>query len=90
MKDQTKNTKPNLFSFIPVISLIGLVVGALAGYIYYREVGCVSGSCAITSNPWMSTFWGAALGYLLFDMFRGNKAKKNADSPTTQKPADLD
>jgi hypothetical protein len=86
MEKNTNHKKTGIFSKIPLISMAGLVVGAIAGYIYYIEIGCVSGTCAITSNPWMSTLWGAALGYLIFDMFRGKKAKETAE----QKPADLD
>lgn len=64
-----------IFGKIPVLSLIGLILGAIGGYLYYDLVGCVSGTCAITSNPWMSTLWGAAMGYLLFDMFRKKKTE---------------
>jgi xanthine/uracil permease len=70
--------KKNLIKRIPVIALIGLVVGAIGGYIYYLKVGCVSGTCAITSNPWMSTAWGGAFGYLVFDLF---KRRKKDDQP---------
>lgn len=65
------------FNFLPVI---GAVVGAIGGYIYYLEVGCSSGSCAITSNPYMSMLWGAALGYLVFDIFTKKRRKKKSDS----------
>jgi xanthine/uracil permease len=58
---------------ISIISVVGLVIGAVGGYIYYAQVGCVSGTCGITSNPWMSTAWGAAFGYLVFDMVPKNK-----------------
>lgn len=51
-------------------NLIGITLGALGGYLYYYFIGCVSGSCAITSNPFMSILWGSALGYLLFDIFK--------------------
>lgn len=61
------------FNFLPVI---GAVVGAIGGYIYYIEIGCTSGSCAITSNPYMSMLWGAALGYLIFDLFKKRKSKR--------------
>jgi hypothetical protein len=67
--------KKGFFKKIPLIALIGLAAGAIGGYIYYAKVGCVSGTCAITSNPWMSTAWGGAFGYLVFDMF--NRPKKN-------------
>lgn len=71
-ESQNKKLK---FNFLPVI---GAVVGALGGYIYYIQVGCNSGSCAITSNPYLSMLWGAAIGYLVFDLFK--KRKKKSDS----------
>ncbi len=75
----TENTEKagtkKIFGKIPVISAIGAVIGIIGGYIYYAKVGCTSGSCAITSNPWLSMLWGAAMGYLLFDIFAG-KGKK--------------
>jgi hypothetical protein len=44
-------------------AILGLVVGALAGYGWYRLVGCPTGGCPITSNPWISTAVGALLGW---------------------------
>lgn len=58
-----------------MLSLVGGVVGALAGYLYYVFVGCNSGSCPITSSPVMSVIWGAVMGGLLFSMF--DKKKKS-------------
>lgn len=49
--------------------LIGAVIGAIAGFIYYYKVGCSTGSCPIKSNPWLITLWGAAMGYLLVGIF---------------------
>lgn len=54
---------------------IGAVFGALAGYIYWQQVGCSSGTCSITSRPVNSTLYGALMGTLLFGMF--TKEKKN-------------
>ncbi len=39
-----------------------IVLGAAAGYAYYRVIGCKSGVCPITSNPWISTIYGALVG----------------------------
>ncbi len=66
-----------LFTFVKKSkwSLIGMVLGALGGFIYYRTVGCSTGSCPITSNPWMSLLWGAVMGYLLGSMIPQNKTK---------------
>lgn len=66
-----------LFGRVSYLSLIGVVIGAIGGYIYYAQVGCVSGTCAITSNPWMSIAWGGAFGYLVFDMFDKKKTKED-------------
>lgn len=52
-----------------IITTIGIVVGAIAGYLYYFYVGCVSGTCAITSKPLNSTLYGALMGGLVFNMF---------------------
>jgi len=39
--------------------------GAVAGYLYYRLVGCRSGTCPITSSPIISSLYGAMMGFLL-------------------------
>jgi hypothetical protein len=45
---------------------IGLpIAGATAGYAYYFYIGCASGTCPITSNPWISTIYGTVAGLLL-------------------------
>jgi cobalamin synthase len=67
--------KKKKFNFLPVI---GAVVGAIGGYIYYIQVGCSSGSCAITSNPYMTMLWGAAMGYLVLDLFSRKPRKKKS------------
>ena len=52
-----------------LITGIGIVVGTIAGYLYYFYVGCASGTCAITSKPLNSTLYGALIGGLVFNMF---------------------
>ncbi|WP_394335436.1 hypothetical protein [Massilibacteroides vaginae] len=42
--------------------LIGLAVGAIGGFLYWRLIGCSSGTCPITSSPIISSVWGALLG----------------------------
>ncbi len=58
-----------------LLTIIGVLVGAIAGYFYWQQVGCSSGSCAITSNPTNSTIYGAMMGGLLFSIFQNNKDK---------------
>ncbi|WP_321372688.1 DUF6132 family protein [uncultured Draconibacterium sp.] len=49
------------------VALIFLGIGALGGFLYWRFVGCQSGTCPIKSVWYWSTLWGAAVGYLLGD-----------------------
>lgn len=51
-------------------TLLGIAVGAVAGYLYYYFVGCASGTCAITSSPVNSTLYGALVGGLAFSSFK--------------------
>ncbi len=47
------------------IAQLGFVaLGAGAGYAWHRLVGCRSGACPITANPYVSTLYGAAMGFL--------------------------
>ncbi len=55
--------------------IIGAILGAVAGYVYWNLVGCTSGTCAITSKPVNSTLYGALMGGLLLSLFQ------SADKP---------
>ncbi len=50
--------------------LVGAFVGAIGGYIYYKQIGCSTGTCMITSKPLNSTFYFAVMGALVFGMFK--------------------
>jgi hypothetical protein len=41
------------------------LIGALGGYAYYYFIGCASGACPISSNPYISTAYGAGMGLIL-------------------------
>lgn len=64
--------------------LIAVLAGAVCGYLYYRVVGCASGSCAITSSPVISTLYGGIIGGLLGSVFAPNAfcgcCKNNSDA----------
>jgi hypothetical protein len=45
--------------------IIGVVIGAALGFGYYKFVGCSTGSCPITSNPLISTLYGAVMGAVI-------------------------
>lgn len=62
---------------IIIISLT--LVGAIGGFLYWKYVGCLSGTCPIKSLWYLSTIWGSALGYLLgsvgMDIYKRFKTK---------------
>ena len=60
-----------------IVTAIGIVIGAVAGYLYYFYVGCASGTCAITSKPLNSTLYGAVMGGLMLNLFI-KSSKKSA------------
>ncbi len=50
--------------------VIGAAVGALSGFLYWKYVGCLTGTCAITSSPVRSTIYFAVLGAIVFSLFK--------------------
>lgn len=56
----------------------GLIIGAVAGYAYWNYVGCLSGTCSITSSPVNSTLYGALMGVLTANLFTTSR-RDNAD-----------
>lgn len=49
---------------------IGAILGLAGGYLYWYFIGCMSGTCAITSNPLNSSLYGALMGGLLGSSFK--------------------
>lgn len=65
IKPKPKTIKEFLKSWIFWKPALAVIIGGIAGFSYYYFVGCASGSCGITSSPYMSTIWGALLGLFL-------------------------
>lgn len=59
-----------------ILVILGLIIGSLSGYIYWKTIGCENG-CPITSSPLNSSIWGGLMGGLIFSSFK--KSKKNGN-----------
>lgn len=57
--------------------IIGCIIGAIGGYLYYFFIGCHSGTCLITSKPVNSTLYGCLMGGVLFNIFKNEKKQNN-------------
>lgn len=61
--------------------LIGIALGALAGFLYWHFIGCTSGTCPITSKWYNSTAYGALMGVLLSNSRKKVVNKKEDNIP---------
>jgi hypothetical protein len=59
---------------------IGAAAGAIAGFLYWKYVGCLTGTCAITSHPVKSTVYFALIGALVFGLFKSEHKEKPVNS----------
>ncbi len=53
----------------------GGLLGAIGGFLYWKFVGCSSGTCRITSKPLNSTLYFAMMGVLTFSLFKKKTAQ---------------
>ena len=69
--------------------VVGALLGALAGFLYWNFVGCTSGTCMITSKPINSTLYGATMGALLLGTFKTEKSESTASAKKENQPNDI-
>jgi hypothetical protein len=51
-----------------VVSIVFLILGGVFGLLYWKFVGCSTGTCPITSHWYASTLYGMLMGWLIGDM----------------------
>lgn len=54
--------------------IAGIFIGAAAGFLYWKFIGCNSGTCLITSKPVNSSVYGSIMGGLLASVFSQKRA----------------
>ncbi len=60
-------SKSNMKEFIRkhIIPVLFSVAGSAGGFLYWKFVGCASGTCIIKSVWYLSTLYGLILGWVL-------------------------
>lgn len=54
-------------------TILGILSGAIVGFLYYYYIGCANGTCAISSKPLNSSIYGAVMGGLFVNIFKKEK-----------------
>ena len=62
---KTKTKKLNRKTVCLLIYVLTIVAGTAGGYLLYRLVGCSTGSCSLTANPYLCIAFGAIFGFLI-------------------------
>lgn len=57
------------------LTVLGVILGAIGGYLYYYFIGCASGTCGITSSPVNSTLYFAVIGGLVMNLIKPETKK---------------
>jgi H+/Cl- antiporter ClcA len=52
------------------ILVIGILLGSISGFLYWKFIGCTSGKCAIKSNPYLMIAYGGLMGGLIINLFK--------------------
>ena len=50
-------------------TIAGIVSGALGGFLYWHFVGCSTGACPLTSNPFITMAYMGFIGWLFSGIF---------------------
>ena len=53
--------------------ILFVILGGIAGFLYWQFVGCTTGTCPITSNWYASVSYGMLFGWLVSDLVKPNK-----------------
>jgi len=53
-----------------ILYILGAMIGAVGGFMYWKWIGCASGTCKITLSPVNSTLYFSLLGSLVFGLFK--------------------
>jgi len=65
-----------------LLTIVLIIAGGIAGFLYWKFVGCLSGTCIIKSVWYMSTIYGMGIGWIIGsltgDIIESFKKRKKA------------
>jgi hypothetical protein len=62
-----------------ILTITGVLTGSVAGFLYWKFIGCASGTCFIQSNPVRMILYGALMGGLILNMFQPKTTNQQPD-----------
>jgi hypothetical protein len=62
--------------------LLGGLLGGIGGYLYWKNIGCTTGTCPITSKPLHSIVYFAVLGYFILGTITPFQITKDEQIPS--------
>ncbi len=65
IKIKCMNIRSGIKRILTLRLLLGLLIGGTLGFAWYYFIGCNSGGCSITSNPYRITAFGMLFGALI-------------------------
>ncbi|MBP7735372.1 MAG: hypothetical protein KA369_05295 [Spirochaetes bacterium] len=65
MRENESTLSKNKPRRIPWGLVLGIGIGGIAGFLFYYFIGCSTGTCPITSNPYGSILLGALMGAMV-------------------------
>lgn len=69
-----------------IVHGVGVLIGGFLGWLYWAKIGCLDGSCPIWSNMWISTGYGALLGFFIAGLIPLRKKRKDEEEAAPDSP----
>ena len=67
------------------IIFFGIILGGIGGYLYWKEIGCVTGTCPLKSQWQTMIPYGIFVGYIISDFIQSNvKRFESKGNPSTK------
>jgi hypothetical protein len=58
------------------LNIVLLLLGAISGFLYWKFVGCSTGTCPLKSHWYTMTLYGMLMGWLIGDLISSFSGKK--------------